>query len=273
MMHNIVIAAYNAEAHIAEALTSALKQTYSELRIIVVDDGSTDSTAEILKSFNDPRVCLIQQKNGGQLSAWERASKEISYSGLVFLLDADDRMLPERVRKVDAEYRKMLLEEGRRIAIFQHSLEIVGDTQGILDPQRYLLTSQTEKNLIDVARELRDIPRFIPSSGLAIPSGLFAAVFPLDSDWRICADAFLTMRLAAYGSFVSIGDVLGQYRIHEDNNWCKAKERKQVLKSKIAFSTYLNRELGRHRQDPIDFIFAPSFSKRVMKGLKRRLPF
>ncbi|TAE54273.1 MAG: glycosyltransferase, partial [Oscillatoriales cyanobacterium] len=62
---SVIIPAYNAEEFIAQTIESVLSQTYQNIEILVVDDGSTDTTAEIIKSFaqKDSRIILLQQSN------------------------------------------------------------------------------------------------------------------------------------------------------------------------------------------------------------------
>ena len=60
---SILIPAFNAERYIKETLGSALAQTYRHIEIVVVDDGSTDGTANIIKSYNDPRLRYVYQEN------------------------------------------------------------------------------------------------------------------------------------------------------------------------------------------------------------------
>src|SRR6476660_9248867 len=86
-----LIPAWNAESTLAETLGSAAAQTHRNLEILIVDDGSTDSTAEIAKEFcaSDSRARLTSQKNRGVASARNRAIDE-SKGEFIAPLDADD---------------------------------------------------------------------------------------------------------------------------------------------------------------------------------------
>ena len=57
---------YNAEAFVAEAIESVLAQTYPHWELIIVDDGSTDASPEVLKRYADPRILMIRQENKGE---------------------------------------------------------------------------------------------------------------------------------------------------------------------------------------------------------------
>lgn len=97
---SVIMAAYNAEEHVGAALESVLGQDYEPLEVVVVDDGSTDRTGEIVSSF--PTVRCARQPNAGPSAARNRAFAE-SRGVLVAVLDSDDLMAPGRIRR-QAEY-------------------------------------------------------------------------------------------------------------------------------------------------------------------------
>lgn len=90
-MISVVIAAYNSEKYIAECLESVLTQTYRDMEIIVVDDGSTDCTWEIIQEYKnrDPRIVAIQQENQGPAAARNKAF-DIMKGDYFTVLDSDD---------------------------------------------------------------------------------------------------------------------------------------------------------------------------------------
>jgi glycosyltransferase involved in cell wall biosynthesis len=95
---SVVIAAYNAEAFISDTLKSLQAQTYQNFEVIIVDDGSQDRTAEIVKSFNDDRIQLIQQQNSGVPTSRNLAIQHSS-GKYIAPIDADDIWYPERLAK------------------------------------------------------------------------------------------------------------------------------------------------------------------------------
>ena len=92
---SVMIGAYNAAPYLGEAIESALGQDYEPIELIVVDDGSTDGTADVARSFAQAKV--IQQENGGNGSARNRAVENAS-GELYAFLDADDRFTPGKLR-------------------------------------------------------------------------------------------------------------------------------------------------------------------------------
>lgn len=102
---SVVIPLYNKAPHIARALTSVLKQTFQDFEVIVVDDGSTDDGAEIVRRFEDPRIRLIQQENRGVSAARNRGIEE-ARAELIAFLDADDEWLPDFLSTIIRMYNK-----------------------------------------------------------------------------------------------------------------------------------------------------------------------
>jgi glycosyltransferase involved in cell wall biosynthesis len=97
---SVIIPAYNAEEFIAKTLESVLSQTYQNIEILVVDDGSTDTTAEIVKSFaqKDSRIILLQQSNAG-VAAARNLAIEKSKGEYIAPIDADDIWYPSNLEK------------------------------------------------------------------------------------------------------------------------------------------------------------------------------
>lgn len=86
---SVLIPCYNAAPYVGAAVSSALNQTWQNLEVIVVDDGSTDGSADVLATIEDPRLTVIRQDNRGQCAAANRAYRS-SRGELVKFFDADD---------------------------------------------------------------------------------------------------------------------------------------------------------------------------------------
>jgi glycosyltransferase involved in cell wall biosynthesis len=95
---SVVVAAYNVERYVGPAVESALSQTYPDVEVIVVNDGSTDGTAAALEPFRD-RIKYVEQPNEGLPASRNRGLREAA-GQYVALLDGDDLWLPSRLEKV-----------------------------------------------------------------------------------------------------------------------------------------------------------------------------
>ena len=111
---SVVVPAFNASQTIRETLRTISQQTYRNLEVIVVDDGSTDNTAALVQehSLHDPRFRLISQMNGGVASA-RNTGVHASSGEFIAFIDADDLWHPSKLEKQIA----VLLSGGREMAL------------------------------------------------------------------------------------------------------------------------------------------------------------
>ncbi len=93
----VLMAVYNGERYLREAIESILGQTFSDLEFLIVNDGSTDSSVHIIQSYDDPRICLIH--NDGNLGLAASLNKGLTLAQGVYVarMDADDVSRPERL--------------------------------------------------------------------------------------------------------------------------------------------------------------------------------
>ncbi len=101
---SILINNYNYGRFLGDAIRSALAQSYANLEIVVVDDGSTDNSVETAQTFGDV-VHLIAKENGGQASSFN-AGFAASRGEIICLLDADDEFLPGKVERIVEVFRQ-----------------------------------------------------------------------------------------------------------------------------------------------------------------------
>lgn len=135
---SIAMPAYNAEKWIGAAIRSVLEQTHSNWELFVVDDGSTDGTAEVMRSFDDPRIILLHKGNGGIGSARNMALDRIKGS-FFCCLDADDVLPP---RSIEA-----------RLQVFRNDPDL-----GIVDGQVLFMDSQLRRVTRTYLPETTDNP-------------------------------------------------------------------------------------------------------------------
>lgn len=102
---SVVVPLYNKEKSIARTIESILNQTLKDFELVIVDDGSTDNSVDIVRGFNDERIVLIQQKNAGPGAARNTGVRNAKADWIVFL-DADDENLPDSL-----EFFAKIIEE------------------------------------------------------------------------------------------------------------------------------------------------------------------
>ena len=101
---SVIIPTYNRAHLVGRAICSVLNQTFQDFEIIVVDDGSTDNTEEVVKSFNDPRIRYIRHEQNRGGSAARNTGIRAARGEYIAFLDSDDEWLPE---KLDTQLKTM----------------------------------------------------------------------------------------------------------------------------------------------------------------------
>lgn len=123
---SMIIPVYNAEQYLKKCVDSVRAQTYGNLEIMLVDDGSTDSSGELCDAYaeKDERIRVVHKENGGLVSAWKAGVKECSGEYVSFL-DSDDWINPEMLSEMSA----YLTGNDREMVISDYIIERDGGSQ------------------------------------------------------------------------------------------------------------------------------------------------
>jgi len=208
---SVIIANYNYGRFLAKAIESALGQTYPDTEVIVVDDGSTDNSREVIDRF-DGKIRPVMKQNGGQASAFN-AGFEASRGEIIIFLDADDYLLPEAV-----ETACQFLVDPNVVRV-QWPLRVVDEQDrptGQVRPSKSLDEG-----------DLRDqVIRYGPygyntapgASGSAWARSFIGRVYPIgECGDKHGADAYLNVLAPLYGRIVKSACPLACYRKHGSN--------------------------------------------------------
>lgn len=203
---SIVICNYNYGRFIRSAVCSALAQTYKNTEVIVVDDGSTDSSRTVIDEFvSRGEVKAVYQHNGGQYSAYN-AGFAASSGDIVMFLDADDVYLPEAVHVVVAAMTA-------HTAKVHFRLSFIGPQGEMRDGQIPRALSCGATGSLLATRGL--LYSSAPGSGNAYAREAIADLFPLPvTEDKHGADFFTIYGSCLKGAVVSVDSVLGHYRLH-----------------------------------------------------------
>ena len=120
---SIVIPCYKAELWIGEAIRSALNQSYSPVEVIVVDDGSTDRSLEVIKSFGDKIRWETGPNRGGDCA--RNCGLALSTGEYIQFLDADDYLLPGKI-----ERQMQVFSNGRADVVYEDSQNLLESANG-----------------------------------------------------------------------------------------------------------------------------------------------
>jgi glycosyltransferase involved in cell wall biosynthesis len=200
-----VVPAYNASRTVVEAVNSILTQTVGDLEVIVVDDGSRDDTADVVRSIDDPRVSLITKQNEGASSA-RNAGIRAARGRYVAFLDADDQWLPSKLeRQLD------VLESDPGVYAVQSGALLVDDA---MKPLSVLKCRPWKDALWDVLM-FQNLPAF--SSTFIAARDKLMERDGFDTSLVILEDWELAIHAVRHWKFQSIDDPLTLYRTHPGN--------------------------------------------------------
>jgi glycosyltransferase involved in cell wall biosynthesis len=202
---SVVIPAYNSARTVRPAIDSALAQTMNDLEVIVVDDGSTDGTAEVARAVDDRRVNVLVQENAGAAAARNTAIAAAS-GRYVGLLDADDLWLPHKL-----ERQLELLQSRADVSAVQTGVFNVDDQLRLLAVKR---CTQSHDPLLDTLC-FRNMPGNM--STLLIERAKFEQMGVFDTSLVILEEWDMHIKCARYCNLQSLAEPLALYRIYPGN--------------------------------------------------------
>lgn len=211
---SILISSYNHAGYIEEAVISALKQSYSNVEVIVCDDGSKDNSAEILDSLQQAhpkKLSVLKKKNGGQASAVNSAFQQCK-GDIICFLDSDDYFYQEKAQHIVDYFKK-----NTAIGFLVHRLDKVngeGKKFGQLPISSSLPLGYYAKFVINTGSTPSGFP---VTSGLILRREIASQLFPFNEQIFYDLDEIIR-RLALLTTKVGhIDKSLGAYRIHGKN--------------------------------------------------------
>lgn len=253
---SILINNFNYGRFLRDAIDSALDQTYPNVEVIVVDDGSTDESRDIIASYGN-RIVPVLKENGGQASAMNAGFAK-SRGALISFLDADDCF--ER-NKTATVVKVRLANRHVENALIFHLLTDVTVDRHSLGPPRPSMTPRWQGNYYGLARTYHYAP-FAAShpSGVSVTRSLADKVFPLPEGFPTGGDNFLVRACGLLGDVIRIDQPLARYRIHGDNLWHGRKSYKprEFIEAEEQF---LNQRLTEAGMDPVLNFFSSVASR------------
>lgn len=201
---SIVINNFNYAQFLDECIRSALEQTYPRIEVVVVDDGSTDNSRDIIESHRGA-IKYIFLTNSGQGGAINHGFTASSGAWVLFL-DSDDKLSPNAAEEIATSIDSELSQ-------IQYLLEVIDESSrsvGVVLPTRPMPTG-------DVLPQLAKFRYYTspPASGHAYSRQFLQNVLPMEAqEWRIAADAYLIFAAPFFGKLKSLHKPLAYYRRH-----------------------------------------------------------
>jgi len=287
MKVSVIIPVFNTEEYLKECLESALNQTYKNIEIIAVNDGSTDNSIEILKQFSDI-IKIIDKKNGGAASARNAGIKTMTGEWVKFL-DSDDILYPDCIEILINEAKKLGTDSTSRI--FYGHYDVI-DEEG---KKKYEFFEPNYNNLTDFESNVLLLDHYRGHGGTCLlhksifeKYGYFNEEIGFVEDYEFWLRACLLHGIKLH----LVPKILTKYRIHptqvtqtkrkiqEKNNIIVRnmvlnqmnseikRKYKEALKKFQANKYSTKTRLARHARDIIIAILPESISSKLVNTMK-----
>ena len=213
----ILVPVYNGARYLAETLNSLLVQTYKDFELLIIDDGSTDTSPSIVNSLSDPRIRMIQRENGGLCSALNQGIEK-ARGEYIARSDQDDLSLPYRLEREVA----IANSTPEALGIFSFNTKI-GEKHKWSNTDKLTMSKQIK--VYDPIKDgcLLGSTMLARTAALRQLGGFRQAYYPAD-DWD------LEFRLSEQGKVLVVCEPLVAYRFHRDASTYRTFEEMQRKK-------------------------------------------
>lgn len=252
MLFSVVIPLYNKVNQIESTVFSVLNQTLDHFELIVVDDGSTDGSGDVVRRIRDPRIRLIAQENAGEGAARNSGIEAASGSHVCFL-DADDLWCPGFLAEVSLMFSRH--QDAVVCATASDVLEPDGSVTGYSEGQ--IRWADRKASRLDYLACLGSGVYPVSSSCVSVRRAALQGVGGFDQSLRVGADIDMWVRLSELGNFYYSTKVLARYNraaenrsVHQDDllqkrltfiakQQCRVEEMKARGRSLSGYRTFL----------------------------------
>jgi glycosyltransferase involved in cell wall biosynthesis len=221
---SVVIPTYNCAQYLPETIQSILSQSWQDLEIIIVDDGSTDNTQEVVQGFDPKRVTYLYQANSGGPSRPRNKGIQQANGRYIALVDSDDILLPGKIERAV----RMLVQEPQLGLVFTDFAkfdEVRGQYPGaFLDTYEYfrkLPKKQVGESeyVIDAASAYDGLisENYIGTSSVVMPKEVFSQIGLFDESLSGPEDFDMWLRITSRYDIGFIDMVGHRYRIRADS--------------------------------------------------------
>jgi glycosyltransferase involved in cell wall biosynthesis len=238
---DVVIANHNYARFLPEAIESACAQTHPDVHVVVVDDGSTDGSWQVLEGYRD-RVEVVLKEQGGQASALN-AGLERCRGEVLLVLDADDRLRPRAAERVAAAFAA-----GPGLSKVQFPMAIIdaeGQPTGEVKPGGHLHAPTGDQRGAELLFPF-DLP-WLPGGGTGFRTEAVRRILPIPAaDYsRSGADWYLVHLTALLGEAALLDDVCAEYRVHGGNAYQQDRDEIDLdhVRESIVFAGATTRSL------------------------------
>lgn len=207
---DILLATYNGEKFLKEQIDSILNQTYPHFNLLIRDDGSTDRTLDIIKSYEDPRIKLLDNsQNGGVVNNFS-ALLQSSFAPYVLLCDQDDVWNLDKVEKLLVIAQAF--DEGKPLLV-HHDMEVVDSELKMISPSFW---EYSKLNPLATSLNRLLMQNNVTGAACLINHALVEKALPIPQE-ALMHDHWLALIASAFGDVIPVKEVMMKYRQHGKN--------------------------------------------------------
>ena len=200
---SVCIPTYNRKKYLCETINSILAQTYKDCEIVIVDDGSTDGTDDMIKKLGIP-VTYHWQENSGDAAARNKLI-ELAQGQYISFIDSDDLLIPDAIERMV----QALEAESGDVIIYGSYFRIDEDGRIYSKSRRKLRSGNITEYLFQTI--------LVHSCGSMFPKRILKAPAIFDTSLKVCSDYDLWLRLSTEYRFVALPKPTFKRRRHQDN--------------------------------------------------------
>jgi glycosyltransferase involved in cell wall biosynthesis len=223
---------------LGSAIESVLAQSYRNLELIIVDDGSTDQSRQVIAAYTDPRIITVFKQNGGQGSAFKAGLARATGEYVAFL-DADDFWDSNKL-----EQCVQVLNSESDIILLNHSYRMV-DANGVPTAPPFQFRTSGHYDLAADIRRLDLEFSLVPTSFFLGRRKECLQIEFDDHQWRIGADTPFFIGLGLRGKAYNLTETLASYRVHGANLWYGRDTKDFMFRHYRRFYNLANLEMER----------------------------
>jgi len=243
---SIITPTYNHERFIAKCINSVLAQSYQNWEQIIIDDGSTDSTEEIVTEYDDERIIYVKQKNKGIWKLHENYNKalKLSRGELIAVLEGDDFWPPSKLSK------QLIAFENPEVVLSWGNAYIANKNGDIIEKHHKTVFNSNECIDGDLILKKLLFANFIPACTVICRKDALIKIGGFKQpEYYPTVDRPTWMQLSEEGKFYYLNEVLGYWRRYGDQ--ITANKKLEMVAAHSAYSSYFFNKLPKSKKDKI----------------------
>lgn len=229
----VLLPVYNAEPYIEACIDSILEQTYSNLEILIINDGSTDNTLDLINEYDDERITVLSHPNVGLIQTLNKGL-ELAKGSYIVRMDADDMMIPSRIA-----LQVKFMEENKAIGASGGSMETFDDRGNV----KFVSNPASPEELVFYS--LKSVSIFHPTA-IIRSSVIRTHDIRYDENYPHAEDAGFWLEIMKVSALANIKSVVLKYRI-SDGQVSKVfsdEQGRSVKKVRHRTFDYINEKYG-----------------------------